>query len=95
MDFDDKRLQTLSQRLKARCFPHLLEPDEAATWQDFVINKLEGEGDWLNLREYEHRLEQMLLDEQSVDDVSVNTSRVNVLRALAEHGMDIRSRYRL
>ena len=95
MDFEDTRLQRLSQRLKARSFAAMLEPEEAAGWQDFVVTKLESEGGWLNINTYEQRLEQLLLDEQSVDDVSVNQSRVKILQALAEHGMDIRSRYRL
>ena len=95
MDYSDKRLATLSQRLKARCFAHELDAHEMAAWGDFVMSKLEGEGAWMNLAKYEARLEQLMLDEQAMDPTAVNQNRITVLKRLAEHGLDLRSRYRL
>ncbi len=92
LDFNDQRLAVLARRMKARSFAGLLDADELQHWGHFVISKLEGEGDWLNLQEYEQRLEALMLDQSGPAGQERN---VRLLQQLAEHAMDLRRRYRL
>ncbi|MEM7079965.1 MAG: hypothetical protein AAF513_15185, partial [Pseudomonadota bacterium] len=87
MDFVDPRLHALAQRLKARSFPQLLDEGEMYDWRSFVNQKLTGEGDWLNLDAYDHRLTQMAAE--AVD----NPAHLEILHALMAHGADVRMRY--
>jgi len=89
VDFKDKRLRTLAERMKARSFPAMLDPQEAAAWRSFVVDKLNGTGDWLNISAFEQRLHELALQEQVVQD------HHQLLAALAEHAADIRTRYQL
>jgi exodeoxyribonuclease-1 len=53
LDFEDKRLQTLAARLKARSFPDHLSAAEQADWQDFVCQKLYAEdAPWRTLESF-------------------------------------------
>ena len=92
MDFTDQRLQTLLGRLKARSFPQHLDAEEIAQWQDFVITKLDGEGDWFNLNKFEKRIEELMLDQAGPEGSERN---VKILQQLAIHAQDLRGRYRL
>ena len=92
LDFKDQRLAPLAHRMKARSFESLLEANEVSDWSDFVVGKLEGEGDWFNLAKYEQRIEQLMLDQSGPVG---SEAKLRVLNALAEHAVDLRSRYRL
>jgi len=60
LDFADRRLVTLSARLKARSFPQLLSAQEREEWQAFVRDKLgAAEAPWLNLARYRARLAEL------------------------------------
>ncbi|MEM7001407.1 MAG: exodeoxyribonuclease I [Pseudomonadota bacterium] len=89
MDYADPRLHTLAQRLKARSFPALLDQDEVGPWCDFVVEKLSGEGDWLNMARFEERLAELARGD------FVAAEAMSVLRALAEHAQDLKQRYML
>ena len=57
LDFRDKRLNKLVSRLKARSFSHLLQPDEAGEWSDFVREKLTADkAPWRTVAAYEAEL---------------------------------------
>ncbi|NOX50461.1 MAG: exodeoxyribonuclease I [Gammaproteobacteria bacterium] len=89
LDFNDKRLAPLADRMKARSFSSLLDPQEIAAWREFVIAKLHGEGDWMNLASYDARLAQLLVDP------NLSAEKYAVLEQLTEHGLDLRSRYQI
>ena len=91
-DFSDSRLHELARRMKARSFPAMLDEVEVDNWSRFVISKLEGDGDWLNLAEYEQRIEQLMLDQSGP---AGSQDKVRVLTQLAEHALDLRRRYAL
>ena len=95
MDFSDKRMSELAWRMKVRSFNNLIEDEDLHRWRDFVVTKLEGEGDWMNLARFQQRLELMMLDiagDASADE-SQTQQRVALLRSLSEHAVDLRSRY--
>ncbi len=89
LDYKDKRLHTLAQRMKARSFTGLLDEGELAPWREFVAGKLSGQGDWLSLRAYDERLEALAVSG------SVDGDKLELLAQLAEHGQDLRLRYHL
>ncbi len=89
LDFKDQRLHTLAQRMKARSFTGLLDEGEIGPWRDFVVGKLEGEGDWLSLRAYDARVEELLCDG------SLSGDKLELVARLAEHAQDLRLRYQL
>ncbi len=95
LDFNDPRLGVLAQRMKARSFPERLEAQDMQDWSGFVINKLEGQGDWLNLAEYEQKIEELTLDEINGGATGAQEQRLQLLRKLAEHALDLRHRYRI
>jgi exonuclease I len=89
LDFRDKRLHTLAARMKARSYPALLDEAEQKQWRNFVITKLEGEGDWLNLRDYEALIEQL------TSQPELSAEQHQIMQKLAAHGADLRARYGL
>ncbi len=89
LDYNDKRLHVLAQRMKARSFASLLEPEEFGPWRDFVTSKLSGEGDWRNLAAFEERLQELRSNEFMAPD------RYELLTRLSEHAADLRLRYHL
>ena len=88
LDYRDKRLGTLARRMKARSFPSMLEAGEIEDWSAYVRNKLEGDGDWLNLPNFEASVGEMLAAAQTEEEHSV-------LSALVAHAQDLRMRYQL
>jgi len=88
LDYRDKRLATLAQRMKARSFPAMLEAGEMADWSAYVRGKLEGEGEWLNLSNFEASVNELLVAAQNEDEHAV-------LTALVAHAQDLRMRYQL
>jgi exodeoxyribonuclease I len=89
VDFADKRLATLARRMKARSFPNMLDAQEEADWRAFVVEKLSGEGDWLNLHRFEGKITDMAANQDS------SAQDLHVLQQLAEHAADLRNRYHL
>ena len=96
LDYDDKRLLSLSQRLKARHFHELLSPAEATQWQEFVTAKLHAEeAPWLTLQTYTQRIEELRAQETDTGCVTAAESerRTRLLDALAEHAATLAERY--
>jgi len=96
LDYDDKRLLSLSQRLKARHFHELLSPAEATQWQEFVTAKLHAEeAPWLTLQTYTQRIEELRAQETDTGCVTAAESerRTRLLDALAEHATTLAERY--
>jgi exodeoxyribonuclease-1 len=92
IDFKDKRLATLCERLKARGFADTLEPDEALRWHEFVSGKLaaaDDAGDWMNLTKFSAQITQI---EQ---DGSLSEQDRTVLRALMDHANHLERKYAL
>jgi exodeoxyribonuclease-1 len=89
LDYQDPRLGVLAQRMKARSFNGLLDDGDLAQWREFVVAKLEGEGDWRNLKQYEAKVTELLGDQ------NVPAEKYELLTQLAEHSADIRQRYQL
>jgi len=75
--------------MKARSFPNMLDAEEEASWRSFVGDKLSGEGNWLDLVQYERMLTEMSADQ------SISPAHHGVLQQLAEHAADLRTRYHL
>ena len=88
MDFRDSRLPVLAARMKARSFPQLMTPDERDQWQDYVKDKLAGEGDWLNLAGFEQRLGELQVDDLSSD-------KRDILNELGAYGAALKAKYEL
>jgi len=89
VDFSDKRLATLAQRMKARSFPALLDASEEAQWKEFVADKLMENGDWLNLQSLEQRIGEL------ADQPDIGAAEHEILQQLAAHAADVRTRYQL
>lgn len=89
LDYKDARLHTLAQRMKARSFPSLLEDEEISSFREYVRGKLQEEGDWLNLKQFEQRTHELL------QEPGRRQEDYDVLTKLLEHGQDIRNRYEL
>jgi exodeoxyribonuclease-1 len=89
-DFEDGRLFTLAQRLKARSFPERLDAHETAEWNEFVAGKLNAEaGDWRTLRKFFESLE----NARSEAAESGNFRAMEILEALNAHGEELARRY--
>ena len=91
LDYQDKRLPVLVQRLKARSFPELLDAREAGEWQDFVREKLNADqGAWRTFASYFEQIaglrEQVLAGEDP-------ERRARLLDALQSHGETLQERY--
>ena len=96
LDYDDKRLVNLSQRLKARNFSELLSPTEVAQWQEFVTAKLHAEeAPWLTLQAYTQRIAKLRTQGDDGDRVTEaeNERRTRLLDALVEHAAGLTERY--
>ena len=59
LDFRDKRLTVLLERLKMRSFPEFASDQEKKDWSDWVGQKLLAEGDHLNLKKFQSEIEQL------------------------------------
>ena len=88
LDYRDRRLKTLTARLKARGFPAWQSAQEREEWRSWVRGKLgAGDAPWRTLRRYESELAAML--------ESATDHRRKVLLALKAHGEELRTAYRL
>ncbi|MGA1677059.1 MAG: exodeoxyribonuclease I [Pseudomonadales bacterium] len=90
LDFRDRRLPALAARLKARCFPNLLDEGERTDWQAFVHDKLSAAGPWLGIERYRARVDD-LMNERAL----MGARDAEVLNALRTHGADVAARYGL
>jgi len=88
MDYRDARLPTLAARMKARSFPDLLAPQEADAWQEYVAEKLVGDGDWLNLSGFNQRLDEL-------NGASLTADKQAVLNELRHYGVALKDKYGL
>jgi exonuclease I len=88
MDFRDGRLPALAARMKARSFPQLMTPDERSAWQDYVKDKLVGQGDWLNLARFAERLSELEAENLDAD-------KRGILKELGEYGDALKAKYEL
>ena len=94
LDYTDKRLTTLAQRLKARSFAHLLTATELADWQSFVADKLHhADAPWLTLGAYRARLAELQKQTGEAADAAVTQARSTLLDALADHADELTRRY--
>ncbi|MEM1436501.1 MAG: hypothetical protein AAGG11_20795, partial [Pseudomonadota bacterium] len=89
LDFDDPRLYTLAERLKARQFPEQLYPEELEGWRAFVAAKLHSRDvPWMTLPALEARLE-ALAQSPGADP----QRQATLLSALADHCAQLRRAY--
>lgn len=93
LDFDDKRLGSLSTRLKARSFRQLLSVEEVADWREFVGQKLHStQAPWLTLPVLVQRVQ--ALQAQSLNGSTAQSERRSrLLDVLAEHANMLMQRY--
>lgn len=90
LDFDDGRLITLAQRLKARSFPQLLDDAERGDWHEFVRTKLQAaDAPWRTLSGFH----QELGEQRQEIDVAPDPRREQILQALEDHAAQLEVRY--
>ena len=89
LDFRDRRLTVLQERLKMRSFPEFATDQEKKDWSEWVGQKLLAEGDHLNLRKFQCEIEQLrkesLLPEQ----------KHRLLDELLDHAQQLTLKYKL
>lgn len=95
LDYEDKRLPVLVQRLKARSFPDRMDQQERVDWQAFVAAKLSAtDVPWLGLDEYFRVLDEVTADESSaITDPAARDRRRVLLESLRTHGAELAERY--
>jgi exodeoxyribonuclease-1 len=90
VDFVDRRLAILSERLKARGFAESLSEDETARWHEFVASKIgpsDEEVEWINLAKFEAQIGEL----EHNEDLTAQDR--TVLEALMLHADQLRRRY--
>ena len=91
LDYADKRLHTLTRRLKARSFEALQSAEEVAEWNDFVSAKLNAaDAPWLTLNRYMDEVEQTRAE---VAEEPASGRSLALLDALLDHGRALAERY--
>ncbi len=91
LDYDDKRLHTLAERLKARSFAELLDADEAQRWREFVHDKLNAaDVPWRTLDTYAQDIEAARSAPQAQADPARAAA---LLEELTNHARGLRERY--
>ena len=88
MDFRDQRLQTLAQRMKARSYPEWMTEQDQGQWHEFVQEKLESDGDWLNLPKFYQRMAEL-------EATELTAEKLGLLESLKQHGQRLQQRYAL
>jgi exodeoxyribonuclease-1 len=90
LDYDDGRLKTLAQRLKARSFPQLLDDTERGDWHEFVRSKLHAsDAPWRTLA----RFRQEIGEEQAKLTTTPDPRREQILQALHDHAEYLEAQY--
>ena len=78
--FEDSRLAPMLFNYRARNFPHLLDSDEQAKWQQYCQNKLQNGGRGiLSAEEFMMKLENLAHEHET------NSAKISVLKALYEY----------
>jgi exodeoxyribonuclease-1 len=96
LDYADKRLSGLAQRLKARSFGHLLSPAEQQEWHEFVSQKLQQpDAPWLSFEAFHARLDTLLSEADELEAGADKARRLELLLALKRHGENLVKRYGL
>ncbi len=91
LDFSDKRLHTLADRLKARSFSDRMSEEERRAWCNFVTAKLHAtDVPWLALPAYFDVLDRLQTELEA--QPATGTAR-EILTALTEHGRTLAERY--
>ena len=86
MDYNDRRLLVLAERLKARSFASMMSDEERQSWLEFVRAKLAtADSPWRNYAQYSAELD-------TLSDIGEHGELVEQLR---EHGDAIARRYAL
>lgn len=93
LDYEDKRLDTLARRLKARSFPERLSSEERTDWEAFVVSKLAAKDvPWLNLAGFRRALGELSSAPEPADEASAGRRR-ELLQALDRHDHELTQRY--
>jgi exodeoxyribonuclease-1 len=88
MDFRDRRLQTLAQRMKARSYPEWMSEQDQGQWHEFVQEKLTEDGDWLNLPKYYQTIAEL-------EATDLTPEKLGLLHSLKQYGLQLQQRYAL
>ena len=88
MDFRDRRLQTLAERMKARSYPEWMTEQDQGQWHEFVQEKLVAQGDWLNLPKFYQRMAEL-------EATDLTPAKQELLLSLKQHGQQLQHRYAL
>ena len=89
LDFKDKRLPVLCDRLKMRSFSEYASDDEKSDWNAWVRQKLLSDGEHLNLQKFDSEIEQLR-------KVSMLTEQKHrLLDELLDYGNSIRTKYEI
>ena len=89
LDYSDRRLVSLSTRLKSRSFAESLSEEERQDWHEFVRDKLNAEdAPWLTLKEFDARLDRIRQDSAGED-----ARRERLLGKLEAYAGGLKARY--
>ena len=89
LDFKDKRLPVLSDRLKMRSFSEYASDDEKNEWTDWVRQKLLSDGEYLNLHKFDSEIEQLRKEGMLTEQ------KHRLLDELLDYGNSIRAKYEI
>ena len=89
MDFRDKRLPVLRDRLKMRSFSEYASDDEKKEWAGWVRQKLLTDGEHLSLQKFDWEIEQLRKESM------LSEQKHRLLDELVEHANHIREKYEL
>ena len=89
LDYSDRRLVSLSTRLKSRSFAESLSEEERQDWHEFVRDKLNAkDAPWLTLKEFDARLDRIRQDSAGED-----ARRERLLVKLEAYAGGLKARY--
>ncbi len=89
LDYADRRLVSLSARLKSRSFAELLSEEERQDWHEFVRDKLNADdAPWLTLKEFAARLDRIRQEPEGDDP-----RRQKLLGELEAYAGGLKARY--
>ena len=89
LDFRDKRLPVLLDRLKMRSFSEYASDDEKNEWTSWVRQKLLADGEHLSLQKFDSEIEQLRKESM------LSEQKHRLLDELIEHANQIKEKYEL
>ena len=89
LDFRDKRLPVLLDRLKMRSFSEYASDDEKKEWTSWVRQKLLADGEHLSLQKFNSEIEQLRKESM------LSEQKHRLLDELIEHANQIKEKYEL